>query len=145
MKLRFLGWRMRHGSVVLAALAVVVACGGTEADDDEPPIGPAVIQRYTGVEYDQECADDVIVIDDAVYYPLPKDAEEIDREWYHASVEVEPTSTAVPAPDGAGNGGEPGTLIVFADGVAEFIADSGEISWLSLVEPEDDLTEEFGC
>lgn len=120
------------------------ACGDGSSTDDEPPIGPAVIMRYTGVEYDQECADDVIEIDETVYFPVPPgDTADFDRDWYHAS--ADPTGTSTEAPEDAGNGGQPGTLIVFADGIAEFIADTGEISWLSLVEPEVDLVAAFGC
>lgn len=135
--------------LAVATLATVVAaCGSSSADDpDEPPIGPAVIQRYAGLEYDAAdvaLCGDTITIEEAIFYPMPEDAvAEIDRDWYHAS--ADPASAIASAPDGAGNGGEPGTLIVFADGVAEFIADSGTVTWFTLLEPEIEPGTEPDC
>jgi hypothetical protein len=95
----------------------------------------AIAAVHEHFDYYGACGSETALVDGVTYFRvLPEHLAEIDEARYPLTTAA--TSgllAAVPVP---GPGDDVGTLIVYADGMARYESDSGNVMWLTNVEPE---------
>jgi hypothetical protein len=140
--------------VPLVAVAALAGCGsdsedaGTETSTPgstpvssptlPAPSGVEVAMVLEDVEYYGACGNEILDLDEGTFYPLTSDEVEALQEELYATLVGTPAAGTEPAgmiaaprvaPPGPGD--DVGTLVVYADGVARFESDSGQVRWLS--------------
>lgn len=132
---------MRRRAALLITL--LLACAGlTACSDDGGPVSRittpstvAIVKVLEHFDYYGACGSETALIDGVTYFRvLPEHLGEIDESRY--PLEAAATSgllAAVPVP---GPGDDVGTMILYADGMARYESDSGNVMWLTDEEPE---------
>lgn len=122
-----------RGTAALCGAALLLATSACSGDGDGP--GTEVVTQVRVVEtvedfaYYNPCANEPVQVGQQTFYPLLQDEiADLDRELYVAEEQGSPlTGMLRVAPPGPGD--DVGTMTLYEDGVARYVADSGDESW----------------
>ena len=144
--------------VPLVALAALSACGsddseGAQTDTSipaetlpEPPStdpgstapeagrsGVEVVAVVEDVDYYGACGNETLTTDDGEsFFPLSSDeVDALDPDQYATGDTGRSGFVAAPRVVPPGPGDDIGTLVIYADGIARFESDSGQVRWLT--------------
>lgn len=142
-------WSRRSSAVLVAGVLALAACGSSdppgsgEAPPASSPVPPApveVIGVYDGVGFYPACGNEQLLHDDVRWYTLANTAYPPIDEQLHAVLDEVLAVDREPMPSGPqgitrvvepGPGDDVGTLVVWSDGVARWVSDSGLLDvWL---------------
>lgn len=131
-------WLVRRMIVVVALVAAVAGCGGSD-DPLAPGTAPTVVEVVEDVDYYYACGNEVLELDDGRTFSPLVDQDAVDAEDYLGAATTVSLSgdlvlaagqdlvLAVVAP---GPGDDTGTLTIYDDGMAYWLSDSGIEAWL---------------
>ena len=144
-RLKTLRWAGAGAVVVMVVAALVLwACLRTPhpASPGSPsatPSSPTVVAIYEDVHWYPACATSPITVGGTVFFPWPLTSPPIDETRYpmpplHSGTTAGGGGTRVPGVMPPGPGDDIGTLIVYSNGMARFVSDSGKTAWLTTTE-----------
>lgn len=124
-----------RGCVVVAAAALVTLLAGCDPNGPAPGGGIQVAETIEVVDYHYACGNEVLELPDGRrFYPFV-DQNEVDEDAYAGAptpravaVPLAAATLAVPAPQ---PGDDSGTLIIYEDGTAHFVSETGTEAWLT--------------
>lgn len=131
---------MRRAALLTAIL--LTTAGLAACSDDRGPVSRvtspstvSIVKVLEHFDYYGACGSETAVVDGVTYFRvLPEDLGKVDESRYPLTTDGAASGmlAAVPVP---GPGDDVGTMIVYADGMARYESDSGNVMWLTDEEP----------